>query len=163
MNAVSADQPGKRAVAFIVATDRAPDTFRIDDDAFERWMVGKDDTDLDDPDAEPDWLPDWIEYGAATALAQLFADAWTNAVVTGDPDVKLNVYADDDQETDGFYVILNNHVGAQTSLGITSGWQELLHLEDMPPRERARAYLEEICVIANSTLAQLHVYSDAMP
>ena len=151
----TSDYSDPHPVAFVVATDHAPGSFHLDDDAFDHWFAAK--GGLDDVDEVPDWLPDWIEDGAGAALTRLFGKADRAAVIVGDPEVTLHVCGDDDGETSGFYVILHNRSGAQTALGLTSGWQELLHLDDLAPRERARAYLEEICVIANFTLAKLQV------
>ncbi|MBS9534082.1 hypothetical protein KIH27_10850 [Mycobacterium sp. M1] len=154
------------STVFTVTAGRRPLTYRVDDDAFKHWFAGRaaqaeaaDDTDGPDADEPgvPDWLPDWMEYGAGARMAQLALDAWRAGVLGGDPDVQLTVCGDDDGETSGFYVILNNRAGAQTALGLTSGWQELLHLDDLSPRQRARAHLEEICAIANFTLAKLQV------
>lgn len=154
----TAENPETDTVAFIVAADHRSTTFGIDDAAFEAWFAGH--GDADGAAAEPaEWLPDWSECGAGATLARVFGDARRHGVVTGDPDVELNIYGDDDGETSGFCVILSNRAGLQTALGLTSGWQEVLHLDELPRRRQARAYLEEVCAIANFTLANLQVFA----
>lgn len=150
----SAGYASPDSVAFIVVTDHRPVTFQVVEEAFGRWIAGKGDPDGADP---PEWLPDWADGEAGARLTRLFLDAKCHGVIDGDPDIEVNVYGDDDGETSGFYVILSNRAGGQTALGLTSGWQELLHLDDLPPRRRVRAYLDEICTIVNFTLAKLQV------
>lgn len=135
------------ARAFVVTTAGAREAFWVDDAAFEKWWTA----------GGGEHLPDWSQYGSGAELADLFDEAQRGGVITGDAGIAVHVYGDDDEDGSGFFVVLNNRGDAERALGLTTGWQELLHLDDLSPRERCRAYLEEICTIANFVLAQLTV------
>lgn len=135
------------AASFVVTFSGAPIAFRIDDDAFARWMA----TEGDELECN---LPNPGDDCAGSALSDLVYRALSAGVLVGDPGIELNVHGHADGP--GYLVRLNALAGRQRLVGLTRGRHELL----WPPSplnvsQGARRYLQEICDVANSLLTDL--------
>ncbi|GAT02512.1 hypothetical protein [Mycolicibacterium fortuitum] len=129
------------------ATQATP--FRIDAAAFGRWSEAK----REELECE---IPTRADPRAGEMLAALLNDARNAGVIVGANAIELNVHGDDDEEASGFYVVLNNTSGNQRLIGLTSGWTEVLRIEEVIDAAAcAREHLDEVCRVANNVLEAL--------
>ncbi|MCV7339887.1 hypothetical protein MHAE_05432 [Mycobacterium haemophilum DSM 44634] len=135
------------AASFAITVNGTPIAFRIDDDAFTRWMAAEGDG------LERD-LPNPADDCAGSALSDLVYRALSAGVLVGDPGIELNVHGHTDGA--GYLVRLNAVAGHQRLVGLTRGRHELLWPpNDLSPSQDAYRYLQEICDVANSLLNDL--------
>lgn len=147
--------PTATAPAFTVTLTATQVTlFSINEEAFDRWCAAKAD------ELECD-VPKWTDPGAGSALSDLIHDALHAGVIIGDPSFDLQVNGDDDAEVSGFYAVLKNAAGDQRLIGLTSGWTEVLRVDDgTDARQSAHEHLDEICNVANSVLRAIGVAAE---
>jgi hypothetical protein len=145
LNAVGG--PEALSPGFVVGTAAGLRQFAINEAAFDRWVAAKgDELEFEIPNRRDD--------SPGGRVADLFYEALQGAVVDGDPRIEVNVYGDDDWETSGYHVVVRNRSGDQCRVGITAGWTELPWVDklDLSPRDQARAYLQDICGVANEVI-----------
>lgn len=133
--------------AYWVMVNGTLTAFSVDGDAFAEWAAAE-------GNELAYHLPDSADASPGLTLSELVYRALSAGVITGDSGIELNIHGHADGA--GFSVRLNNRVGRQIFVGLTRGRHELgWPPNGLAPSECARYYLQEICCIANSLLADL--------
>lgn len=145
LDTTTAPQNSDPATAFVVIAQSPGTPFYLDAAALDYWVA-------DEGDELVRCLPSPGDACPGSALADLVYGALSAGVLVGDPRLELNVHNDGA----GYLVRLNNVAGRQIPVGLTRGRHELRWpANDLTPNESARHYLQEVCCIVNTLLADL--------
>ncbi|WP_216916802.1 hypothetical protein [Nocardia noduli] len=130
----------------IVIAHHDPAPFAVDEPAFARWLAA-------DHDRVEGLLPGRHDRMSASDLVVFFDAAREADAFTADPRLDLLLDPNDPPGLPGFTLMLRNHRGSHSELGVTTGFTELLFPDtEVSTGTGARFHLEHIIGVANSVL-----------